>query len=76
MIRIIVDRLLDIGKGELSVEEFEYYLSHPKIPQAITPAYPQGLYLSKVTYPYLNLQPQTVFTSIMKNDIDINWQSV
>lgn len=76
MIRIIVGRLLDIGKGELSVEDFEYYLLQPHIAQVITPAYPQGLYLSKVTYPYLDVEPKTVFTSIMQANIDANWQPI
>jgi tRNA pseudouridine38-40 synthase len=70
MIRIIMGRLLDIGTGKLSVAEFEHYLSHPEIPQAITPAYPQGLYLSKVTYPYLNLESRTAFTHIMETHMD------
>lgn len=74
MIRIIVGRLLDIGTGKLTVASFENYLLQPELPQVITPAYPQGLYLSKVTYPYLNLEPATAFTSVMQTNIDGAWQ--
>lgn len=55
MIRNIVARLIDIGKGELSIMDFEKVVSnqrefefpfHKQAP-------PTGLYLSKVVYPYL-----------------------
>lgn len=55
-------QLLKIGKGTLSVDEFENYLINRQTPELITPAHPQGLYLSKVTYPYLNLPPRTEFS--------------
>ena len=74
MVRIIIGRLLDIGRGEMSVDEFEHYLINKETPKIIIPAYPQGLYLSKVTYPYLNITPRTTFTTILQNTADINWQ--
>lgn len=55
MIRIIVQKLLDIGTGRLSVVQFEHYLREKQVPPGMILAYPQGLYLSKVTYPYLDL---------------------
>jgi len=61
MVRIIMGRLLDIGRGKLSVDEFESYLINKDTQAVITPAYPQGLYLSKVTYPYLDIAPRTTF---------------
>jgi tRNA pseudouridine38-40 synthase len=61
MVRIIVGRLLAIGRGKLSVDQFEYYLDNKETPAIITPAYPQGLYLSKVTYPYLDLASRSQF---------------
>ena len=68
MIRVIVGKLLEIGRGKLSVTEFEYLLKN-KIPLHKTkPAYPQGLYLTKVTYPYLNLPPRTDMTSSKLNE--------
>ena len=70
MIRIIMGKLLMIGRGELSVEEFESYLITKKTPDTFEMAYPQGLYLSKVTYPYLDLPPRTEFSTILQNNMD------
>jgi tRNA pseudouridine38-40 synthase len=70
MIRIIVGRLLEIGKGEMSIDEFEHYLAEKITPQIIIPAYPQGLYLSKVTYPYLNLPVRSTFSGMMIDGVD------
>lgn len=76
MIRIIMGQLLKIGRGVLSVDEFEHYLHYNQTPELITPAHPQGLYLSKVTYPYLNLPPRTQFTSILQQQADLSWQTL
>jgi tRNA pseudouridine38-40 synthase len=76
MVRIIIGRLLEIGERKMSVDEFEHYLINKETPKIIIPAYPQGLYLSKVTYPYLDLQPSTTFTAMLQNDVDADWQTV
>lgn len=76
MIRIIIGRLLDIGKGTMSIDEFENHLVNKETPHSINPAYPQGLYLSKVTYPYLNLPPRTTFISLLKNNADNAWNAI
>jgi tRNA pseudouridine38-40 synthase len=76
MIRIIVGRLLEIGKGKMSVDEFESYLISKETPAIIIPAYPQGLYLSKVTYPYLDLPPGTTFLSVLHNGADSEWVEI
>ncbi|MEJ7692426.1 tRNA pseudouridine synthase A [Daejeonella sp.] len=55
MIRILTRKLIEIGSGTLSVDEFESHLISKKTPVLILPAHPQGLYLSKVTYPFLDL---------------------
>jgi tRNA pseudouridine38-40 synthase len=70
MIRIIVGKLLVIGQGKLSVEEFESYLVTKETPAIFEPAHPQGLYLSKVTYPYLDRPPRMGFSSILQNKLD------
>ncbi|RZA03462.1 MAG: tRNA pseudouridine(38-40) synthase TruA [Sphingobacteriaceae bacterium] len=70
MVRIIVGRLLEIGNGKLSVDEFEHYLITKTTPAIIIPAHPQGLYLSKITYPYLDIPPRTYFTKILQDDIN------
>ena len=72
MIRIIMGRLLEIGRGQLSVDEFEYHLTNKITPKIIIPAHPQGLYLSKVTYPYLDIEPGTSFNSTLQ----LNWLEV
>ncbi len=75
MIRIIVAKLIEIGQGEMSVDEFESYLISKKPPKNIEPAYPQGLYLSKVIYPYLDLPQRSEFSTILQNTVD-NWVPV
>jgi len=73
MIRIIMGQLLKIGKGLMSVDEFESHLISKQTPALITPAHPQGLYLSKVTYPYLDLKPRADFSAILQKQADTNW---
>jgi len=55
MIRIIVGKLLKIGTEKMSVDEFEHHLITKETPAILDLAYPQGLHLSKVTYPFLDL---------------------
>jgi tRNA pseudouridine38-40 synthase len=76
MIRIITGRLLEIGKGEMSVDEFEHYLIHKETPKVIIPAYPQGLYLTKVTYPYLDIPCSTTFSAILQHSMNAGWLEV
>ncbi len=73
MVRIIVMKLLEVGTGELALEEFENYLSLKEIPKKTVPAYPQGLYLSKVTYPFLDIPPRIEFSTIFQNNVDNAW---
>lgn len=67
MIRILARKLIEIGDGTLSVDEFESHLISKSIPAKILPAHPQGLYLSKVTYPYLDLEPKAIFSESSNN---------
>lgn len=64
MVRLIVGKLIEVGKGTLSVDEFESYLITRETPKILDVAYPQGLFLSKVTYPYLEIPARTTFMSI------------
>jgi len=75
MVRIIVGKLLLIGRGELSVDEFENYLISKQTPETFEPAFPQGLYLSKVTYPFLDIPPRNEFSTILQSQVDA-WQVV
>jgi tRNA pseudouridine38-40 synthase len=65
MVRTITGKLLQIGKGEMSVDEFEELLRRGETPATLQPAYPQGLYLSKVTYPFLDLPSRTEFLGLI-----------
>lgn len=76
MIRVIIGKLILIGTGELSVEEFESYLTVERGPKELSPAHPQGLYLSKVTYPYLDLPPRSTFSPLLQNQTNDYWQAV
>jgi tRNA pseudouridine38-40 synthase len=76
MIRIIVGRLLDIGRGIMSVDAFEEHLKNLVTPNDITPAYPQGLYLSKIVYPYLDLAQQTDFASVFQYEQEGYWEEI
>ncbi|MFT5777628.1 MAG: tRNA pseudouridine38-40 synthase [Crocinitomicaceae bacterium] len=66
MVRIIVDYLLQIGSGSMSLEEFKKMLSNEvEIPEK-HPALPNGLYLSHVEYTYLNVESQPDIGSFLK----------
>jgi tRNA pseudouridine38-40 synthase len=76
MIRIIIGRLLEIGRGQMTVDEFEGHLISGQTPKIIIPAYPQGLYLSKITYPYLDIPARPTFSGLLQRDDDTVWQSL
>jgi tRNA pseudouridine38-40 synthase len=65
MIRIIVGRLLAIGRGKLGVEEFQNMLVTKTSQETIVRAYPQGLFLSKVIYPFLDLPCKSALLNAM-----------
>jgi tRNA pseudouridine38-40 synthase len=70
MIRIIIGKLLEVGAGRLSLTDFEDLLISKKREKRLNPAYPQGLYLSKVIYPYLNISTKSEFWNIFN---EIEW---
>lgn len=74
MIRLIVGKLVKLGKGELSFDEFESYLITKQPPVILEVAHPQGLFLSKVTYPYLDIPTRTALSAI--GDPEDHWQPV
>lgn len=73
MIRIIVGRLLEIGTGRMRLEDFEAHLRDKQTPRIITGAHAQGLYLSKVEYPYLDLPQATIFSEVFAEDREGYW---
>ena len=75
MIRIITGKLLLIGEGRMSIDEFENHLITKETPATLDLAYPQGLYLSRVTYPYLDLPRRTEFSPMAENGF-YEWENV
>lgn len=73
MIRIIVFKLLEVGSGKLSIDEFEYYLKSKETPQFNNLAYPQGLYLTKITYPFLDIKPKNELFTVLGSEQDNYW---
>lgn len=55
MVRLCIYYLLEIGKGKLSVARFEQQLASMTTTKDLKPALPNGLHLSKVVYPYLDM---------------------
>lgn len=76
MIRAIVAKLLKVGTNEISVDEFENYLIKKESQSNLEFAYPQGLYLSKVVYPFLDIPARTEFSAIFQNTAEKEWQLV
>lgn len=67
MIRIIMKRLLQIGSRKMSVDEFQELLVSGKKTEITSIAYPQGLYLSKVKYPFLDIPSRSqLFNSLVQ----------
>ncbi|GAB3936727.1 tRNA pseudouridine(38-40) synthase TruA [Mucilaginibacter myungsuensis] len=75
MVRTIIGKLMDVGSNKISVKEFESILAYPQLAGEIKPAYPQGLYLSKVTYPYLDLPARSSFGTILSGEA-ASWTKV
>ena len=67
MIRLLMGNILRIGTHQMSVDEFEHHLISKEIPRDFHAASGVGLYLSKVTYPYLNLAARTEFNNFAKS---------
>ncbi|MFK8039594.1 MAG: tRNA pseudouridine(38-40) synthase TruA [Crocinitomicaceae bacterium] len=55
MVRICVFFLLEVGTGKMTLEEFTEILNQKKELKEKVPVRPNGLFLSKVDYPFLKL---------------------
>ena len=53
MIRLIVARLVEVSRGEISMVEWKEILAGNRPMKYKTAAYPQGLHLVNVEYPFL-----------------------
>lgn len=56
MIRMLVGKLLKIGQHLMSIDELDEIIAKKQTPKFLDLAYPQGLYLTKVEYPNIDLQ--------------------
>ena len=56
MIRILVYELIEVGIGLKSISEFEDMIQNRIAPKFLNSAYPQGLYLSQINYPFISLK--------------------
>jgi tRNA pseudouridine38-40 synthase len=75
MVRTMMGALLEVGRGNFSIEELESCIVAKELPEFITPAYPQGLYLSKVNYRYLDIPAKTEFSAIFQTT-ESDWVAV
>jgi tRNA pseudouridine38-40 synthase len=76
MMRAIIAKLLKTGIGEMSVNEFENFLVSKEYHANIEFAPPQGLYLSNVVYPFLDLPHRTNFSPLSRSKKELEWQLV
>ncbi|KAA3638536.1 MAG: tRNA pseudouridine(38-40) synthase TruA [Bacteroidetes bacterium] len=53
MVRLTMNKLIKVGQGKMSVAEFDDFIGQKENPHFKVFAPPQGLYLSKVVYPFL-----------------------
>lgn len=74
MIRIIMQKLLLVGSGEMSVDEFENDLVSEEPLKLVRCAPAQGLYLSQVKYPFLEIPSRSeLFNSLAQEN---RWKAV
>jgi tRNA pseudouridine38-40 synthase len=70
MVRLCVFYLLQVGTGEMTVDEFEDILRQKKELKEKRPAFPNGLFLSKVEYPFLTLKESHHLIKMLKLGLD------
>lgn len=70
MVRICVFFLLEVGTGKTTLDEFAKILNQEKEGKEKWPAHPNGLFLSKVEYPYLKLQDSHLLIKMLKTGLE------
>ncbi len=68
MIRILVHELIEVGTGKKSISEFEDMIRNKTAPKFLRTAYPQGLYLSQIDYPFRTSLTNSDFCPMIKID--------
>ncbi len=76
MIRAIVARIIQIGTGKISLDEFENYLASKCTHDNLSFAHPQGLHLTKIVYPFLDLPTRNETNQIFQSNGDISWHKL
>ena len=66
MIRLCVYFLLEVGRGDMTIEEFNQLLSDEIIKEQIKPAPANGLFLSGVKYPFMSIEPVKGISSLLR----------
>ena len=66
MVRICVFFLLKVGKGEMTIKEFDEILNQENEQEQLIPALPNGLFLSGVEYPFLKLKKSHNLIAMLK----------
>ncbi|MBK8806173.1 MAG: tRNA pseudouridine synthase A [Bacteroidales bacterium] len=71
MIRMLVGKLIDIGKKTFTLEEYVHSLKTGEYPAKLHIARPEGLHLSKIVYPYMERD------SMISNRLQaLKWHSI
>ena len=70
MVRYCVFFLLEVGRGKISLSEFEQILNQEKVLFMKKPAFPNGLFLSKIEYPFLELKDSHHLIRMLKQGLE------
>ena len=70
MIRLCIFFLLKVGNGKICLEEFKQVLDQTKHIEQKRPALPNGLFLSRVEYPYLQLSNSNDLMKMLRVGLD------
>jgi len=70
MVRLCMFFMLKVGTGEMSLADFEAILNQEKDLKEKQPALPNGLFLSKIEYPFLKLENRHQLIRMMKVGLD------
>lgn len=66
MIRYCVFFLLEVGKGDMTIETFDQILQQKAECPIKKPAYPNGLFLSRVKYPFIEFENKHHLIDMLK----------
>jgi len=70
MVRYCVYFLLEVGRGRLSLETFEKILNQEQLEFKKKPALPNGLFLSGIDYPFLDLEDRHYLIGMLRAGLD------